>query len=133
MMKGALKAILFSLMLGGFCFSHPSHALDSFVKVQVFSRYELRAVEISATLARLRIEERGQGAVEASWPPQIPIKIRAEGKKISLQIGSSLTRADLALVEPPRGSFVSVRAGSDLERKFVGRLSIRATGGVLSF
>src|SRR5262245_55738365 len=133
MMKGTFKTLFSSLIAGGLCLSLPSYALDSFVKVQAFSRYELREVEISSTLARLRVEERGQGAVEAAGLHRMPLKIRAEGKKISLQIGSSLTRADQALVEPPRGSFVSVRAGPDLERKFVGRLSIRATGGVLSF
>jgi stage II sporulation protein D (peptidoglycan lytic transglycosylase) len=133
MMGRIFKVIFLSLILGGLGFPHSSEALDSFVKVQVFSRYDLHEVEITATLARLRIEERGKGQVEASWPPQIPLKIKAEGKKLTLQIGTSLTRADQAVVEPPRGSFLSVRAGPDLERKFVGRLSIRAAGDVLSF
>ncbi len=128
-----MKKFILGLMLLSLGICGQALALDRFVKVRVLSRYALETVEIESPMARLRVVQgTGDGAV-AQWPADQPLTLKAEGGQVQVRVGNSLSRADQVWIEPPRGSFVNIKAGGDLQKKFLGRVSIRIRDGALFF
>src|SRR5262245_16966036 len=86
----------------------PVSAIESFVKVRVFSPYAINQVQISGALLKLRVQELKKPVEEVILPPNFVLKIASHEKQIALQFGSKTKQVNEIWVEPPRGSFMAV-------------------------
>jgi len=107
---------------------YPTH-----VKVRVLSRYDLKDVEISSPLGKLKALKQGEPLQEAFWPPGTPLQLRAKESQLDVIVGNSIVTVDQVMVEAPVNSFLTVHMGGELQRRFAGRLSVRSSKGALSF
>lgn len=103
------------------------------IKIHVLSRYDLRQVEITCPLGKLKALKAGASPQEALWPPGSSLFLKVKGNQIEVQIDNSLFTADQLLIQPPINSFLTVKLGGDTERKFEGKLSVRSSNGALFF
>jgi stage II sporulation protein D len=133
-MANLLKKIFALLVfLANFCVIHPSYSLDTWVKVHVLSRYSIDQTEIISPLAQLREVSKKSIGEASLLPADSSLRLRASNKKVQVTFGSSQTEVDQILIEPPRGSLVTVKTAEGLQRKFMGRLSVRSVKGSLFF
>lgn len=108
-----------------FLFSSSSYSLDQLVRVHVLSKYDLNQIEITGSLAKLKVIENGSEA-ETLWPPQIPLQVKADKNRLNIRLGNSAQEVSQIVVIPPRGSFLTVKSAGRLEKKFIGKLMIRS-------
>lgn len=107
-----------------FFLSSSCYSLDQLVRIHVLSKYDLNQIEISGSLAKLKVIEKGSEA-ETLWPPQIPLQVKADKNRLNIRLGNSAQEVSQIVVIPPRGSFLTVKSAG-VEKKFIGRLLIRS-------
>lgn len=113
------------LFSSAFFLSSSCYSLDQLVRVHVLSKYDLNQIEISGSLAKLKVIEKG-AAAETLWPPQIPLQVKADKNRLNIRLGNSAQEVSQIVVTPPRGSFLAVKSAGGLDKKFVGKMMIRS-------
>ncbi len=129
-----MKKIIITFLLYFFLFPSISHAIEQLIRVRILSRYDLKEVQITSPLAQIKTIDRfAKKEEERIGPPDMPIQLKVQNYKVELRIASAKTLADQVWITPPRGSTLSIRLGPDLERKFKGKVQIRAVNQSLIF
>jgi hypothetical protein len=103
------------------------------IKIQVLSRYDMRQVEITCPLGKLKAIKSGAAPQEALWPPGASLVLKVKGSQIEVRIDNSVFTVDQLLIQSPINSFLTVKLGGDVEKKFEGRLNVRSSNGSLFF
>ncbi|MBF0493073.1 MAG: SpoIID/LytB domain-containing protein [Deltaproteobacteria bacterium] len=114
-----------------FLFNPPLFALEKIIHVKVLSRYALEEVQVISSLSKMKVPS-GNQIQEILISPETPVILKAKGKEVEVIIGRNIRTLQSLQMESPRGSFLKIKSG-ELERKFVGALTIRSLKGQLSF
>lgn len=114
-----------------FSITSPSHALEKIIRVKVLSRYALEEVQVISSFSKMKVPA-GNQIQEVLLSPETPLILKAKGKNVEVITGRNVRTLQSLQVESPRGTFLKIKSG-ELERKFVGTLTIRSIKGQLSF